>query len=232
MTEMLQHAALQGEGYLVLPPILDAEDLAMLRSACESLQPSGTRRRAGLRGVLRTSEILRKFCQGQFVRSLVEPILGPGAFPTRSILFDKSPAANWDVVWHQDTTIAVRECCDVPGFGPWSIKEGIPHVQPPAAVLEEMLTVRIHIDDCSESNGPLLVAPGSHTRGIIPDGEINAEACDGAAVPCLAEAGGVILMRPLILHASRKAERPSRRRVLHLEYASQPLPGNLEWAQV
>src|SRR5262245_7189469 len=85
----------------------------------------------------------------------VEPILGPGAFVVRGLFFDKTPRANWKVSWHQDLTIAVRVRIEAPGFGPWSLKAGVVHVQPPAEILERMATVRLHLDDCSESNGPL-----------------------------------------------------------------------------
>ena len=98
---------------------------------------------------------------------------GVRAFPVRALLFDKPPEANWKVPWHQDLSIAVRHKRDITGFGPWSNKAGVLHVQPRVNVLESMLTVRIHLDDCGKQNGALRVIPGSHTRGRLTDTEIR-----------------------------------------------------------
>ena len=73
-------------------------------------------------------------------------LMGRRAQPVRAVLFDKTPAANWSVAWHQDRTIPVVERIEVDGFGPWSRKDGILHVAPPVGVLERMITLRIHID--------------------------------------------------------------------------------------
>jgi hypothetical protein len=149
--------------------------------------------------------------------------------PVRAIYFDKSPVANWLVAWHQDLTIAVAERRETPGFGPWSMKDGVPHVQPPIELLEHMLAVRLHLDDADESNGALRVIPGTHRHG-----RLNAEQIEAlrAATPedlCRAAAGDALLMRPLLLHASSRATAPARRRVVHIEYAACELPGNLAW---
>jgi hypothetical protein len=44
--------------------------------------------------------------------------LGKEAFPFRATLFDKSPTANWLVVWHQDTALPLQERRDAPLWGP------------------------------------------------------------------------------------------------------------------
>ena len=93
--------------------------------------------------------------------------LGPNARPVRALLFDKRPDQNWALGWHQDRTIAVREKHITPGFGPWSEKSGVAHVEPPFELLSRMVTLRAHIDDCGEDNAPLLIAPGSHKKGRI-----------------------------------------------------------------
>lgn len=147
----------------------------------------------------------------------------------RAILFDKNPQANWKVPWHQDTTIAVRERVDEPGFGPWSVKAGVVHVQPPVHVLERMITLRIHLDDCDVDNGPLLVLPGSHAHGILSDEEIERWRAGTAPVACTGSRGSMVIMRPLLLHASSAAAAPRRRRILHLELAGDDLPGRLRW---
>jgi ectoine hydroxylase-related dioxygenase (phytanoyl-CoA dioxygenase family) len=146
----------------------------------------------------------------------------------RAILFDKNAAANWLVPWHQDLSIAVRERRDVPGFGPWSTKAGVVHVQPPIDVLNRMLTIRLHLDDCPETNGPLKVVPGTHRTMLTPD-ELAAVATNGPNVACVVRAGGAVLMRPLLVHASSPASELRHRRVVHIEYAAVSLPGGLCW---
>jgi ectoine hydroxylase-related dioxygenase (phytanoyl-CoA dioxygenase family) len=179
--------------------------------------------------LLEASPGVRAYAQSSEALSLVEPVLGPGCFAVRGTLFDKTPDARWKVAWHQDLSIAVRERRDVEGFGPWSLKAGVWHVQPPARVLETMLALRLHLDACDESSGALRVVPGSHARGRLSREEI--ERCLGAARPvtCAAPRGGALLMRPLLLHSSPTPRVVSRRRVIHLEYAAAALPGGLEW---
>lgn len=174
---------------------------------------------------------MAQLCQSPLIRTVAENILGQGAFLVRSILFDKSPGANWKVPWHQDLTIAVREKKDVPGFGPWSVKDGVIHVQPPAWVLERVITLRLHLDDCDESNGALKVLPGSHCQGKLGADQIQALRQQSLAVLCPVSKGGMLLMRPLLLHASSPATHPTHRRVIHLEFAAEPLPVGLDWAE-
>lgn len=218
-------------GYSVHEHALRLELVPLLIAEAERLFAEDGRRPAGVRGVIDRSRLFADTAASSAVRSLVEPVLGAGAFPVRSLLFDKSPDANWDVPWHQDTTIAVERKAEVPGFGPWSVKIGVPHVRPPASVLDAMLTVRLHLDDCGEANGPLLVVPGSHQHGIVT-GPLDTDRFDRERVACVVPAGGAVLMKPLIFHASRKAVAATHRRVLHIEFASVPLPEPLEWARL
>jgi ectoine hydroxylase-related dioxygenase (phytanoyl-CoA dioxygenase family) len=149
--------------------------------------------------------------------------------PVRSILFDKTPDENWPVPWHQDLTIAVAAEMDVPGYGPWSRKDGTVHVQPPAILLQRMATVRIHLDDTSSENGALRIIPGSHLFGKIPSGMV-ASHVGGPIVTCECRPGDVLVMSPLILHSSRKSLNPIRRRILHFEYAQpEDLDPSLSW---
>jgi ectoine hydroxylase-related dioxygenase (phytanoyl-CoA dioxygenase family) len=181
----------------------------------------------GLRNLLRRSPRVREIAA--MLSSLVEPTLGAGAFPTRALLFDKLPHANWLVGWHQDLTIAVRERFESEGFRAWTIKDGVPHVQPPVGVLQNMLTLRLHLDRADAENGALIVLPGTHAMGRLPDDwAVPADAANRAVV-CEAEAGDILAFRPLLLHMSRKSARPSHRRVIQIEYAASPLPPPLAW---
>lgn len=158
--------------------------------------------------------------------------LGPGTRPVRAILFDKSDASNWALGWHQDRTIAVAARAEVPGYGPWSIKAGLQHVEPPFAVIEQMRTIRIHLDPVDADNAPLLVAPGSHCLGRLPDGEIDAAVARCGTAVCQAQRGDVWIYATPIVHASAAAARPRRRRVVQVDYATGMLPTPLEWLGV
>lgn len=163
------------------------------------------------------------------LRALVEPILGKSYRPVRAILFDKTADANWNVFWHQDLSIAVQERKEAAGFGPWTVKSGVQHVQPPSAILEQMLTVRLHLDNCHEANGPLQVIPRSHKQGRMNADTVRAWREDKSPITCVAGPGAALLMRPLLLHASSSATSAGHRRVVHIEYAGMALPDGLRW---
>jgi Phytanoyl-CoA dioxygenase (PhyH) len=230
-----QAEAIDRDGFFLVENWLPLEQVQRLREMIDSLDGEQTiQTRTGAsyaaRNLLDRLPGLWCLVESGAMRGLVEPILGPGAFVVRSILFDKTESSNWPVGWHQDTTIAVRSREDVPGFGPWSVKDGVIHVRPPAEVLERMLTVRVHLDDTFADNAALRVLPGSHARGLQTDAEIAEHRSCAAEHVCETTAGGLLLMRPLILHASHRAARPSRRRVLHFEFVSEGLPPPLAWA--
>ena len=155
-----------------------------------------------------------------------------GGKPVRAILFDKNAAANWALGWHQDRTIAVKARAEMPGYGPWSIKAGLQHVEPPFALIERMRTIRIHFDSVDEANAPLLIAPGSHRLGRIPEPEIEAVVAQCGTAICLAESGDIWLYATAILHASASATQPRHRRVLQVDYSADALPAPLEWLGV
>ncbi len=161
--------------------------------------------------------------------SLVTEILGENARPVRSVYFDKTPDTNWNVAWHQDTSIVVKKKLDISGFLNWSEKDGIPHVEPPVKYLNNILTVRIHVDKANKSSGVLRVVPKTHVNGRVKSGEILNIVEHVKIIECDANPGDILLMRPLLFHSSRKASNPSRRRVIHIEYSAMDLPGNLEW---
>jgi len=185
-----------------------------------------------VRNLFDVSAEVRELTDSRPIRSLVESILGVGCMPVRGILFDKVPDANWKVPWHQDVTIAVREKVEIPGFRQWSTKAGVLHVQPPVSVLEGMISVRIHLDLCSESNGALRVIPASHRVGRIPEDKIGEMRAMTTERVCAVGKGGVLLMRPLLLHASAPSAAPEHRRVIHIDFASISLPQGLEWLGV
>lgn len=163
------------------------------------------------------------------IHAIAAQHLGPAAQPVRAVLFDKTPATNWSLGWHQDRTIAVRARVDVPGYGPWSTKQGIQHVEPPFAITAAMVTLRIHLDDTPADNAPLLIAPGSHRLGRIAEDAINDLVARCGMIACLAVAGDVWCYATPILHASAAAQGQRRRRVLQVDYAATALPESIIW---
>lgn len=210
------------DGFAIREAVLDEPQQSFLLGCLGSVNG------AGRRGMLALPEV-NALARSEALMALVKPFLKGPALPVRGIFFDKSAEANWLVAWHQDLTLAVRERYEVPGFGPWSVKEGVPHVQPPAECLQQMITVRLHLDDADESNGALRVLPGSHAQGRLAMEQIDEWRERVPEVTCVVRAGGALLMRPLLLHASGRSVSERHRRVLHLEYAGFDLPTGLEW---
>jgi ectoine hydroxylase-related dioxygenase (phytanoyl-CoA dioxygenase family) len=166
------------------------------------------------------------------IGALADLCLGQPGKPVRAILFDKTAETNWSLAWHQDRTICLKERIEVEGFGPWSVKAGLHHVAPPFSLLARMVTLRIHLDDTPAANAPLLIAPGSHALGKVPEGSIEQVVARCGSLACLAEAGDVWAYATPILHASQAAARPARRRVLQVDFSADRLPGGLEWLGV
>ena len=158
--------------------------------------------------------------------AIVRSILGSGAFPFRATLFDKSSDANWLVVWHQDTALPLRARTEIPGWGPWSIKDKINYAHAPAEALEQVLALRLHLDDSTEQNGPLRVLRGTHKLGVLSEDEVEKLTRELNAEDCLASKGSVLAMRPLLIHSSSKSQNDLPRRVLHIEYAASGLIGD------
>jgi len=212
---------LDTRGFALVPNVLDA-------SACHALASLlGDANGAGSRDMLRNQKVAE--LAESSLAELTRQHLPLSPIPVRGIYFDKRPETNWLVAWHQDLTLALKEQAEVPGFGPWSVKEGVPHVQPPMKLLEQMLTARLHLDDTDSSNGALRVLSGTHRRGRLSADAIQSCRETHEELLCEAKAGDVLLMRPLLLHASSRSSSPRRRRVLHIEFAGFPLPKPLEW---
>jgi ectoine hydroxylase-related dioxygenase (phytanoyl-CoA dioxygenase family) len=217
---------LQKNGFHMLSEAISQFDVATLIENT-ALLASGSPH--GVRNLLRKSSFIEKFFQSEAIRKIIEPIAGKTAFPVRAIYFDKIPEANWNVAWHQDTKITVKEKKEVKGYCSWSSKEGVVHVEPPKEILENILTLRVHLDSTGENNGALRVLSGSHSNGRVKSNEVIQLVNTGIPITCTAEPGDILLMRPLLFHSSRKSLTPSHRRIIHVEYCSSELPKQLEW---
>lgn len=221
--------ALREDGFTIVEQLIDDGDVrALIESLAIASQSDARRAGHGRRNLFEIEAVRRLACDAA-IRGLVASIVGhDDAFAVRAILFDKSPGANWFVGWHQDRAIAVAERHDVAGFGPWSVKAGVPHVEPPTNVLERMVTVRVALDAADEDNGGLRVLPGSHRLGVLSPQQLHDLDASAAVTPDVPR-GGALLMRPLLLHASSQARQATHRRVIHLEFAAESLPSPLDW---
>ncbi len=206
-------------GYQVVADCLPEDEVARL---CDAVSCSNlARTKAGIRHALREPAVL-KLANNFRLISIAKQVLGPHAFPYRATLFDKSPDSNWLVVWHQDTSLPIEEKRESAGWGPWSVKDQVNYAHAPAKALEQVLAIRVHLDDSTVENGPLRVLPGTHNRGLLTDEEIHKLSRRVPAIECTVNRGGLLLMRPLLVHASSKSKTEMKRRVIHIEYVSQP----------
>lgn len=221
-------AAIEHDGFAITGPVVPQPTVDRLVAELSGLTDPEVAR-GGIRNLLEISAAVRDLATSAAVRQVAEAVLGPRCFAVRGILFDKTAAANWKVVWHQDLTIAVRARVITAGFGPWSEKAGVVHVQPPIEVLERMLSVRVHLDDCGPDNGPVRVLPRSHRVGGLSASAIEAWRGGSESVECAADRGAILAFRPLILHASSQATVPGHRRVVHIDFAAEELPEPLAW---
>jgi hypothetical protein len=214
MAGTVEQAALARDGFLMLRAALSPEDCVALAAILPATPP----RAGGLRNALRFGTSVAERLVSHRLDDIASALMGCKARAVRAIVFDKTPESNWAVPWHQDLSIAVGERHDQPGYRAWSLKEGVWHAQPPIEMLEAMLTLRLRLDDCGSGNGPLRVLPGSHRDGKLDAARVVRMLAKSIDMDCIAAAGDVLAMKPLLLHASSKATRVDRRRVLHVEY--------------
>jgi hypothetical protein len=213
----------EANGFALVPGVLSKE---ACRSMAARVRPDSAS--GGTRCLLAES-----WCAGLARRLRDHPLLSrlvPAAHvAVQCTYFEKSPGRNWLVPIHQDLSIPVAERVESPGLGGWSEKEGALFVQPPASLLEALVAIRVHLDDCAAEEGPLRVVPGSHTQGrIAPEAALALRAA-ATEVSCHAAQGSALVMRPLLLHASSKSTGTGRRRVLHFVFGPQSPGHGLRW---
>lgn len=213
---------LEQEGRVWIRHALDEEDLSSLDQAIEAKCRPGVR--------LEWNDHLTFACgESSRLTKLAHKLL-PGALPVRIVIFNKSGSVNWQVPWHQDRVIAVREKHSIPNFDRWTKKSGVWHVEPPIDLLKKMLFARVHLDDSTEDNGCLELALGTHHHGLVRVGDAAALAEAGQTEVCCAQRGDVIFVKALVLHRSKPSRQEGNRRTLRIDYAAERLPEPLEWA--
>jgi len=163
------------------------------------------------------------------LKDIIRSNFGEGYFITKSIYFDKPEKSNWFVAYHQDLTISVNKKTEAANFENWTVKQNQFAVQPPKEILEDNFTIRIHIDKTTKDNGALKVINNSHSKGILRIENLDFE--KEKETICEVEKGGIMIMKPLLFHASNKTMNNERRRVIHIEFSKQQLPEDLEWSE-
>lgn len=207
------HYMLNKLGYAIMKAGVHSAQLEKLRTTLFSEGKAGTRCLLDDATVCEVSRQLK----GQLSES---GLLSSLAIAIQAIAFDKTANSNWKVTWHQDLMYPFAAHPQAAEYTLSCEKDGIVYAKPPVKVLEQLTAVRLHLDDCDESNGPLKISPGSHQHGIVKSEDVASLVQANGEVTCLARKGEVILMKVLALHASSKATHPKNRRVLHIVYHS------------
>lgn len=225
---------LNRNGFTILKDVFDEDAIQQMIRAIETAGTDNaafrkTKDLFAIRQVLKEIPALVHMVLSPAFCNCLQTLSGKDHFIVKSIYFDKPGSSNWFVAYHQDLTITVDKKLDIPDFGPWTVKQDQFAVQPPVSILENMFTMRIHLDDTDENNGALKVIPGSHLKKIY-----RAETIDWSVekeTTCCVPKGGVMVMKPLLLHASGRTVNGQNRRVLHIEFCNMELPAPLIWAE-
>lgn len=232
---MEQLKEIQSEGFTIIENVFSQEEVENLISVIEKTIQSKTEK-----STFRKSEDLfaiRQFHKeipdsleyifNQKLNEIIKTNFGEGFFITKSIYFDKPEKSNWFVSYHQDLTISVDRKIDIENFQNWTNKQNQFAVQPPTEILENNFTIRIHLDNTTNENGALKVINKSHRNGVC---RIENLKLKGETI-CEVKKGGIMIMKPLLFHASNKTTNNERRRVIHIEFSNKQLPNELDWSE-
>ncbi len=221
-------------GFAIIPNVFSENDINTIASYIDEVDISSEtfRKSANLFAIRQFLKEVPKAKRELFndnLKSIVHSIFGEDYFVVKSIYFDKPEESNWFVSYHQDLTISVNTKSDIEGYSSWTVKQGQFAVQPPINILENIYTIRIHLDDTTEENGALKVVPQSHNKGTYRPETIDWNTETEAV--CNVDKGGIMIMKPLLLHSSSRTTNNKRRRVLHIELADKELPQEIQWAE-
>jgi len=225
---------LTDNGFAVINNIFSEEEVEKISEAIQNIDSSkDTFRKSedlfAIRQFLKEIPKVKDLIFNENLKTIIKEIFGENYFAVKSIYFDKPEKSNWYVAYHQDLTISVDKKLELENFGPWTTKQNQFAVQPPLDILENIFTIRIHLDDTDENNGALKVVPKSHAKGIYRPETIdwNVE----TETICIVEKGGIMLMKPLLLHGSNRTTNGKKRRVIHIEFSNRELPSELQWSE-
>lgn len=226
--------SIQENGFTVINNVFSEEEIKKIGEIIQNIDTSKETFRKSddlfaIRQFLKEIPQARQLVFNENIKNIITEIFGEKYFVVKSIYFDKPEKSNWYVAYHQDLTISVDKKTDLQGFGPWTTKQNQFAVQPPIDILENIFTIRIHLDDTDEYNGALKVIPTSHAKGIYRpetiDWSVETETI------CKVHKGGIMLMKPLLLHGSNRTTNGKKRRVIHIEFSDRQLPEELKWSE-
>lgn len=216
-------AEFERDGFAIIASVISEADCDELLAELQSAEPTG----AGSRTLLQREAVAAIAGRIRHHPEISE-LLAQHAQAVQCTLFAKGPDSRWSVTPHQDLSIPVREQRQLAGWRGWSQKEGMTFVHAPDAVLEQLVAVRLQLDEPSAENGPLEVVPGTHRLGRLSNDDILRRAAGGRH-RCMVPRGGVLVMRPLLIHASARPTDAQHRRVLQFLFGP-PLPEGMQWA--
>jgi len=235
MTDITSHQNnIADNGYTIVNGVYSdrqVDAFVAVISAVDSLRPTfrKTNDLFAIRQFLKEIPEAKPLVFTEELNKIIEGLFGDGYFAVKSIYFDKPEESNWFVAYHQDLTISVDRKASLLGFGLWTVKHNQFAVQPPLDILQDNFTIRIHLDDTNECNGALKVVVGSHLKGEYRPEKINWQ--EETEHICLVKKGGIMVMRPLLLHASNRTTNGKKRRVIHIEFSKTQLPEGLDWSE-
>ena len=222
------------EGFAIIQNVFNKEEITNILEVVSNVDTSNPtfRKTNGLFAIRQfLNEVPEAFglIFNHELKLIISKVLGADFFVTKSIYFDKPEQSNWFVAYHQDLTISVDKKILIEGYGPWTVKQNQFAVQPPLRILESNFTIRIHLDDTNENNGALKVVPKSHLKGIYRPEKIDWTV--ESETVCNVEQGGIMIMKPLLLHSSNRTTNKRQRRVIHLEFSNCSLVDSLQWSE-
>ena len=153
------HGNLQSEGYCILPkaierPIIEKLKRQLSSNLGDELDGSGTKSSRGTvyaaRNLIESMPPIRTMWVNDLLCDFLLEELGSDFGLVRILFFDKPPERTWSLPWHKDQSVAVRDN-SIPSkhFSRPTVKSGVPHFVASNSVLEQMLTLRIHLDNVS-----------------------------------------------------------------------------------
>lgn len=215
-------SVLEEQGRVWMRGLLDESDLSLLDRACTLEAVPGER-------LDWSAELISAVGDNSRLTGAARTLLA-GVSPVRILIFNKSSSVNWNVPWHQDRVIAVKERYELEGYGAWTRKSGVWHVEPPLEILQEMFFARVHLDDNDSANGCLEVGLGTHSFGRIAAKAAQETAEKAEVEASVARRGDVLFVKALALHRSSPSTRSGNRRTLRIDYSARALPAPLQWA--
>ena len=219
MLSSRQVQSYRDQGYLAVPGVLSAAEVAELQRVTDELvdasrgvaahtevydlEPGHSAAEPRVRRIKspdRQHEVYARTLRHPAILDIVEQLIGPGVRYQSTKLNLKAAGYGSPVEWHQD----------------WAF---YPHTN------DDILAVGVCIDAMSQANGGLLVVPGSHRGplydhhqdgwfvGAITGAEVDTEQVVQLEVP----AGGISLHHVRTVHGSVPNRSPRPRRLLLLE---------------